>query len=148
MPIYNCQRTVSSHSQYLISPLTIVYKHMLILLFIMNLKMTVGRSKRRSFLTLTFLVKSVCKNLLSCLFRETFVLRKCKGNHLHCRWSFGGGNRSNCLSFWWVWGQEWRWWISFIFHLQIRRWKSFPRIFSGKIFQNFFPTQQAVNKRQ
>ena len=26
--------------------------------------MTVGRSKRRSFLTLTFLVKSVCKNLL------------------------------------------------------------------------------------
>ena len=45
-------------SQYLISPLTIVYKHMLILLFIMNLKMTVGRSK------LTFLVKSVCKNLL------------------------------------------------------------------------------------
>ena len=45
-------------------PLTIVYKHMLILLFIMNLKMTVGRSKRRSFLTLTFLVKSVCKNSL------------------------------------------------------------------------------------
>ena len=37
---------------------------MLILLFIMNLKMTVGRSKRHSFLTLTFLVKSVCKNLL------------------------------------------------------------------------------------
>ena len=37
---------------------------MLILLFIMNLKMTVGRSKRRSFLTLTFLVKTVCKNLL------------------------------------------------------------------------------------
>ena len=30
---------------------------MLILLFIMNLKMTVGRSKRRSFLMLTFLVK-------------------------------------------------------------------------------------------
>ena len=51
-------------SQYLISPLTIVYKHTLILLFIMNLKMTVGRSKRRSFLTLIFSVKSVCKNLL------------------------------------------------------------------------------------
>ena len=46
-------------SEYLISPLTIVYKHMLILLFIMNLKMTVGRSKRRSFLRLIFLVKSV-----------------------------------------------------------------------------------------
>ena len=39
--------------------LTIAYKRMLILLFIMNLKMTVGRSKRRSFLTLTFLVKII-----------------------------------------------------------------------------------------
>ena len=28
---------------------SIVYKHMLILLLILNLKMTVGRSKRRSF---------------------------------------------------------------------------------------------------
>ena len=51
MLIYNCERT----NEILIivrgySPLTIVYRHMLILLFIMNLKMTVGRSKRRSFL--------------------------------------------------------------------------------------------------
>ena len=51
MLIYNCERTneiLTIVRGY--SPLTIVYRHMLILLFIMNLKMTVGRSKRRSFL--------------------------------------------------------------------------------------------------
>ena len=52
-------------SQYLTSPLTIVFKHVLILLFIMNLKMTVGRSKCHLFLTSTFLVKPICKNLLT-----------------------------------------------------------------------------------
>ena len=43
----------------LTSPFTIVYKHMLILFPILrfNLKMTVGRSKRCSFLTFTFIVK-------------------------------------------------------------------------------------------
>ena len=49
---------------------------MLILLFIMNLKMTVGRSKRRSFLTLTFLVKSVCKNLLNIIITKKFFIVK------------------------------------------------------------------------
>ena len=51
MLIYNCERTnkiLTIVRGY--SLLTIVYKHMLILLFIMNLKMTVGRSKRRLFL--------------------------------------------------------------------------------------------------
>ena len=38
---------------------------MLILLITLNLKMTVGRSKRRSFLTLIFIVKSVSKHLLN-----------------------------------------------------------------------------------
>ena len=47
---------LGAFSQYLISPFTIVYKHMLILLLILNLKMTVGRSTGRSFLTLTFIV--------------------------------------------------------------------------------------------
>ena len=58
--LFQC-RYLGAFSQYLISPFTIVYKHMLILLLTLNLKMTVGRSKRRSFLMLTFIVKSILK---------------------------------------------------------------------------------------
>ena len=51
----------------------IVYRHMLILLLILNLKMTVGRSKHCSFLTLTFIVKSVLKHLLICTIKHPEV---------------------------------------------------------------------------
>ena len=54
--MYNCEWTyeiLPTFSQYLIS---------LELLLSLNLKRTVGQSKRRSFSTLTFIVKSVPKN--------------------------------------------------------------------------------------
>ena len=55
---------------------------MLIFLFIVNLKMTVGRSKRRSFLTLTFLVKAL--DIIIALFtreRERERSTAVTGNH-------------------------------------------------------------------
>ena len=55
-----------SFSQYLISIFIIdcMYFKRIQNFLLFNLKMTVERSKRRCFLTLTFLVKSVSKNLL------------------------------------------------------------------------------------
>ena len=44
--------------------LSLVLSQLHILLLILNLKMTLGRSKFHSFLTLTFIAKSVSKNLL------------------------------------------------------------------------------------